>query len=136
VEVGDDWITWSGQPVQLAATIEDDGVPALTWTADPNDGVVFSATDVEAPTVTITKVTDNPSIVTLTLSAYDDLGSDEDTMEIDVYDTACLATIDLGIAEFDPGDIDQDCDTDLGDFAAIAEEWLVNNELTESIVKP
>jgi hypothetical protein len=69
------------------------------------------------------------STVTLTLSAHDDVSSAEDSMTIEVYDTACIAAI-------DPGDFDADCDTDLEDFAAIAEEWLVYNELTTSIVKP
>jgi hypothetical protein len=73
--------------------------------------------------------------VTLTLSASDDVSSDEDTMKIDVHDTACLAAISEG-EEYDAGDFDVDCDTDLEDYAAIAEEWLVYNGLTESIVKP
>ncbi len=319
VEAGGNVVTWSGQAVQLDASFDDDGVPALTWTANPADGLVFSATDVEDPCVTITKdpgvaklliinagfedppyddggyeydlpspwkdgwywgsdpwvdevyyagienpdtayggivpegqnaafqysyggydmglrqilattlepdthyelsvmvgnpdavasndylvellaggvvlnsstgaspdpdtwtatpvtVTyDSPSLinagqaleirlvmvddgstdqllnfddvrltatgsalpttVTLTLSADDGVNSDEDTIRIDVYDTACLAAIGLG-QEYDPGDFDTDCDTDLEDLAAIAEEWLVYIELTESIVKP
>ena len=57
-------------------------------------------------------------------------------MNIYVYDTACLAAIGLGMTELDPGDFDADCDTDLVDLAAMAEEWLVNNELTESVPKP
>jgi hypothetical protein len=137
VEAGDDWVTWSGQAVQLDATVVDDGASALTiaWSADPADGVVFDPNEfVEDPTVTIIAVGD-PNVVTLTVSAQDAVSSDKDTMTIDVYDTACLAAIGEG-EELDPGDIDQDCDTDLGDFAAIAEEWLVYIELTESIVKP
>ncbi len=137
VEAGDDWVTWSGQAVQLDATVVDDGASALTiaWSADPADGVVFDPNEfVEDPTVTIIAVGD-PNVVTLTVSAQDAVSSDEDTMTIDVYDTACLAAIGEG-EELDPGDIDQDCDTDLGDFAAIAEEWLVYTELTGSIVKP
>ncbi len=67
--------------------------------------------------------------VTLTVSVHDDVSSDEDSMTIEVYDTACVGAI-------DPGDFDADCDTDIEDYAAIAEEWLVYSELTESIVKP
>jgi hypothetical protein len=135
VNAGGDVITWSGQAVQLNATVDDDGVPAFTWSADPADGVVFDPNEfVEDPTVTIIAVGD-PNVVTLTLSAQDGVGSDEDTMTIDVYNTACLAAIGEG-AELDPGDFDQDCDTDLKDLAAMIEEWLVNNELTESFVKP
>ena len=73
--------------------------------------------------------------VTLTLSAYDAAGDDEDTMTIEVYDNACLAAIGLG-EEIDPGDFDADCDTDLADLATMAEEWLVYNELAEPVEKP
>ena len=73
--------------------------------------------------------------VTLTVSVHDAVSSDEDTMTIDVYESACLAAIGLG-QEYDPGDFDTDCDTDLGDLAAIAEEWLVYIELTESFIIP
>ena len=73
--------------------------------------------------------------VTLTLSVSDAVSSDDDTMKIDVHDTACLAAISEG-EEYDAGDFDVDCDTDLEDYATIAEEWLVYNELTTSVVKP
>jgi hypothetical protein len=145
-DAGNDWVTWSGQEVQLAAaSIDDDAVSALTiaWSADPNDGVVFTPNDggdgstssAENPTVTITKVTDNPSVVTLTLSAQDAVSSDEDTMTIKVYDNSCLAAIGEGL-EYDSGDFDVDCDTDIEDYAAMAEEWLVYKELATSVVKP
>ncbi len=77
-----------------------------------------------------------PQTATLTVTVYDDSGSDEDTMTIDLYSTACMATIALDMAVFDIGDINLDCITNLADFAAIAEEWFVNNELTEPTVKP
>jgi hypothetical protein len=106
------------------------------WSADPSAGVVFDPNEfVEDPTVTITKVTDNPSVVTLTVEVSDATGPAEDTMAIDVSDTACLAAIGDG-QEYDPGDFDEDCDTDIEDYAAMAEEWLVYSELTTSIVKP
>jgi hypothetical protein len=58
VDAGADMITWSGKAVQLAPTVDYEGKSALTylWSADPNEGVVFSATDVNNPTVTITKL--------------------------------------------------------------------------------
>ncbi len=138
VDAGGDMLTWSGRKVQLDASVYDDGTSGLTiaWSADPNDGVSWpDGTDVIDPNVVITKVTDNPSVVTLTLSVSDAVSSDDDTMKIDVYDTACLAAIGEG-QEYDTGDFDTDCDTDLEDYAAMAEEWLVYNELTTSIVKP
>ena len=137
-DAGDDMITWSGQPVNLDATVIDDEASAVTiaWSAEPVDGVVFSDETAEAPTVMITKATLDPSVVMLTVLVHDDVSSDEDTMTIDVYDNSCLAAI-IGLGqEYDPGDIDADCDTDLADFAAMTEEWLVYSELEGSIVKP
>ena len=68
-------ITWSGQAVQLDATVEDFGEPPLTyaWSADPGEGVVFSDPEVEDPTVTITKPapTDDATIIMLTLAVSD-----------------------------------------------------------------
>ena len=140
VDAGDDMITWSGEPVSLDATIVDDGKSALTyaWSANPSDGVVFTpSAAVEDPTVTITKATDNPSTVTLTL-AVNDVGNPtpvEGTMTIDVYDDACqLARIGLGLA--DKTDLDNNCITDLRDYAILAAKWLVDNALTAPIPKP
>ena len=137
VEAGDNMVTWSGREVQLDASVVDDGVPELTWSADPNDGVVFDPNEfVEDPIVTITKATENPSVVTLTLTGDGGTSIDEDYLKIAVYDTACLAAIIDGGLLYGPGDFNLDCATDLGDYAALAEEWLVYNGLTESVVKP
>ena len=56
VDAGVDMITWLGQGVQLGATVEDDGLSALTylWTADPAAGVVFDSDSIANPIVTIT----------------------------------------------------------------------------------
>ena len=60
VDAGADMITWSGQSVQLDATVDDDGMSELTysWSSDNPIGteVLFSATDIEDPIVTITNV--------------------------------------------------------------------------------
>jgi len=60
VDAGIDMITWSGEPVQLDGTVVDDGLSGLiyAWSANAPDGIAvdFSATDVEDPTVTITRV--------------------------------------------------------------------------------
>ena len=59
VEAGDDMITWSGEPVDLDATVVDDGQSDLTiaWTANTAPGITteFSDPSIEDPTVTITK---------------------------------------------------------------------------------
>jgi len=86
VDAGEDRISKSGQAVQLDATVIDDGVSALTyaWRAHPDQGVVFSATDVEDPIVTITWIARRSLTYTLTLAVNDELYRTpvEDTMEI------------------------------------------------------
>jgi hypothetical protein len=144
VNAGIDMITWSGQAVQLNPRVvnTDPGDPqaALTynWTANPADGVLFSATNIEAPTVTITKATSNPSKVLLTL-AVNNVGSTDpditDTMTIDVYDTACEAAIAAGLAESNPTDIIVDCITDFEDFAEFGRTWLTETSLISPAVK-
>jgi alpha-galactosidase len=86
VDAGEDRETKSGQPIQLDATVVDDGVSALTyaWRVDPTEGVVFSATDVEDPMVTITRNSRVPITYALTLAVNDELYRTpvEDTMKI------------------------------------------------------
>ena len=145
VDAGVDMITWSGQGVLLAPTVDNNNKEepqaALTylWSADPDTGVVFSATDVEAPTVTITKATDNPSAVTLTL-AVNNVGRleppVEETMTIDVHDDACEAAKGVGPVAFDPGDVDENCITNLEDFAVLAIAWLDDYTITAPVAKP
>ena len=143
VYAGVDMITWSGQPVQLDPTVvnNDSEIPQRTlsylWNAEPIDGVVFSPSDiVEAPAVTITKTTTNPSPVTLTLAVTLE-GKDPVTnsLVIDVYDDTCLAAKAAGTG-LDPTDIDENCVTSLADFAELAEDWLGDYTLTEPAPKP
>jgi hypothetical protein len=142
VDAGADVISWSGQAVQLDPNVvnNSDPVTDLTyaWSADPVDGVVFSATDVEAPTVTITKATDNPSVVTVTL-AVNNVGSGKDdmtdSMMIDVYDDSCLAAQAVGPVAFDITDIDENCVTAFPDFALMAMTWLDDYTLTGPVAK-
>jgi hypothetical protein len=137
VYTGGDMITVSGLDVQLAPSFIDGYTPmSYLWTTDAPAGftVVFdpSAT-VEAPTVTITQDTpSNPSTVAVTLLVN---GSDQDTMKIDVYDDACLAAK-VSMAELDPTDIDENCVTNLADFAVIAADWLADYAITGPVPKP
>jgi len=144
VYAGENMITWSGESVTLNPTVVNNSDPqtalTYTWTADPAVGVVLTATDVKSPTVTITKATDNPSTVTLTL-AVNNVGRTEtdviDTMEIDVYDDACKATIGKGLTADHPTDlVGDDCVTDINDFAEIAKKWLTDNKLEGPVVNP
>ena len=149
VDAGGDVITWSGQEVQLAPDVvnNDSTIPQRTltylWSADPVDGVVFDppTADVEAPTVTITKATLNPSPVKLTLavSLSDPEPGEEDSvldiMTIDVYDDACLVTIAADLP-LDPGDVNTDCVTNFEDIAEMAADWVHDYSLTEPAPKP
>jgi len=144
VDAGVDMITWSGQQVQLDPNVvEKDGLDRMNltyaWSADPDDGVEFSDPNALAPMVTITKSTGNPSIVTLTLAVNNE-GRIEapvtDTMTIDVYDDACKAAIDKGLAVDYPADVDGNCIINLDDFAVIATKWLNDTGLTGPIPKP
>ncbi len=143
VDAGIDMISWSGQAVTMDPNVvnNDTQVPqrplSYAWSAEPPDGVEFSDPGALAPTVTITKATDNPSVVTLTL-AVTLPGKDpvKDSMTIDVYDDACLAALDLGLAVIDPTDLDENCITNFVDFALLATTWLDDYTLTEPAAKP
>ena len=92
--------------------------------------------NIESPTVTITKATANPSVVTITLDVDGPDGPEEDNMTLDVYDTACKAAIGMGLSADNPTDIDGNCITDLRDYAILAVAWLENVKLTGPIIKP
>jgi len=137
VNAGDDMITWSGQPVQLDPNFAEGYTPnSFTWSADDDTGVVFDPNEfVEAPIVTITKDTDNPSPVKLTLAVTDGTDAYENSMTIDVYDDSCLAAKAVGPVELDPTDIDENCITNFKDFAVMATTWLDDYTLTGPVVK-
>ncbi len=86
VDAGEDRVAKSGEAIQLNATVVDDGVSALTyaWRAYPAEGVVFSATDVEDPIVTITRNSRQSITYILTLAVNDELYRTpvKDSMEI------------------------------------------------------
>jgi hypothetical protein len=116
VDAGVDMITWAGQPVDLDATIEDDGVSPLTyaWSVDAPDGVAveFSTggaedpTTVEDPTVTITKVPS--SVVPIVNASFEDpVLAEDDWTWVDTPGWTQLGSDSTGIwnvtlADFDP----------------------------------
>jgi len=137
VDAGDDMITWSGQGVQLDPNFADGYTPnSFTWSADDDTGVVFDPNEfVEAPIVTITKDTDNPSPVKLTLAATDGTDAYVSSMTIDVYDDSCLAAKAVGPVELDITDIDENCITAFPDFALMATTWFDDYTLTKPVAK-
>jgi hypothetical protein len=155
VDAGTSMVTWVGEPVMLAPTVD---VPAGSdWTdltyawaaegpndvsvefdpavysADPNTSVILN------PTVTITKpVDETEAIVTLTLSVNNAgrlAPPVHATMTILVCDDACTATISKGLAADNPTDLDGNCITDLGDVAMLAAKWLTDHAFTEPVAK-
>ena len=135
VKVGKDMITWSGRYVELASTVTNKYGTDLTykWSAS-SAGVNFSDDEGPAPTVTITNTpTSNPTTVTITLAVNNKGRTEpdvENTLEIDVYDDVCKATIAMGLAEDNPTDLNGDCITDLRDFAVMAAAWLNDTKST------
>lgn len=134
VEAGISMDTWVDQPVQLDATITDDGVSpiAILWTAD-DPTAVFSDDSIEDPTVTVDNAAGQ---INLTLTVQDGLNPPvSDIVQITVYDDACdAARRGDGRDQLYPGDFNGDCIIDLTDFATeIAAKWLDDYALTEPI---
>ena len=143
VNSGIDMITWSGETIQLAPTVvnNDSTIPqgslSYLWYADDDTGVVFSDETAEAPTVTITKATANPSHVKLTLAVTLE-GKDPvlDAMMIDLYDDSCEAAKKGKGLVPDQSDFNVDCQTNIGDLAKLASVWLYDYTITEPVPKP
>ena len=147
VNAGVDMVTWSGESVALDPDVvnNDTTIPQGTltyeWNAessDPNNTTVLFDPDefAEAPMVTVIKTSDDPVAVKLTLAVtLEGVDTVSGTMTIDVYDDACKASSGNG-HEYAATDFDGDCITTLGDFAVMAEAWLVDYTLTEPVEKP
>ena len=142
VDAGVDMISWSGQGVTLDPSFVEGYTPiSYAWTTNAPAGFTVEwdpSNIVEAPTVTITKdaPTGDVTIVQVTLTADDGTGPEPDTMKIDLYDDNCQAAKATNTAELDPTDFDDNCITNLADFAVLAADWLVDYELTEPVIKP
>lgn len=152
VDAGDNMASWSGAEVQLDATVvnNDPGDPqmplAYAWGHDAPDGFTVSfdpSASVEDPAVTITKdaPTGDATVITLQLTASNIGGTAphfaamKANMTIDLYDEACQAFRAAGTGIND-SNLNNDCVTDLEDFAIMALTWLKDYELTEPIEKP
>jgi len=142
VDAGSSWAASKGESITIDDAAIDQPPLAYAWTVDPNvaaDVDITGSTTLD-PTVTFTgSTTDNPTIIELELYAtYSDSDPNlnaSDTTKIYFYDDSCKVAIGAG-QELYPADVDQDCDTDLADFAAISEEWLEDYTLTEPAEKP
>ena len=73
VDADVDMITWSDEPVELDATVQDGvTVTSYAWSAAPADGVVFDSNSIEDPTVTITKPALTLTAVTIVNSGFEE----------------------------------------------------------------
>ena len=149
VDAGPDMITWSGQEVPLDASVtekEEGDWMNLTynyfWSADPNEGVVFNPNEfVKDPTITITKTSEVPSVVVVTLRVRAEGResiSFRNKMKIDMYSDACQATY---VVMKKPTDIRikpnaTACKTTIHDLRYMASTWLDDITLTLPIARP
>ncbi len=116
----------------LTGNVTDDAQSTLTtlWSltySEQAPATVVTITNDAAPITTVT--IDGTGLYTFQLDADDAYSHDDDTVTVIVYGSACEA------AKGDPddipttypnghGDLDNDCDTDLGDFVILAFSWL------------
>jgi len=149
VDAGPDMISWSGATVGLNPDVvnndnEPQGTLTYLWTAspdvigDPDLDVIITDAHTENASVTITKTpTGAATIVTMNLDVTLE-GKDPVTnsMKIDVYDDACLATKAAGPVVIDETDIDGNCITNFKDFALFVLTWLDDYTLTGPILFP
>lgn len=81
-------------------------------------------------------LTDGDSTYAITLSVNDENNpSKEDSMMIDVFDTACQATI-IGMGIKGNGDFSGDCFVDMNDFQGLAATWLNDHTLSDTTATP
>ena len=156
IEIGDDWITWSGQAVELLPVVVDNDIEeqrSLThvWTSDPNsdpntevlfteDGINPDDTATPEAVVTVIKPadTDNATVFELTLTVtLDGELPVVETIKIDVYDDACDAAVAIGSkAIIEATDFNKDCVTDMTDLAEMAMAWLLDYSMTAPTEMP
>jgi len=116
-------------PLQLDATVTEDGVPAMStlkWTADPCTAT-FSDDAIEDPIVTFPDV----GTYVLRLTADDTSATAYGEITITVINPVCQDIIDDGLlaaSDISGPDGTPDCYVNLYDFAAIAGDWLSCND--------
>jgi len=128
VDAGEDQITWlidGSRTFNPGASASDDGLLqslSIVWTKESGpDGYTFD------PSANIT----NPNIIlsetgtyVFKLEAYDGEWTVSDTITAMVYADACAhAKAQPGFVAV-PGDIDGNCEVNIGDFALLAQDWL------------
>ena len=146
VDAGPDMLTWSDKSVTMTPFVENKLAPILeyAWVAEttdinvdivlsPNSGDPLTSSDL-TPTVTITK-NDSGEVpvtvkVTLTVNNEGYTNHRSDFMYIDVYDDACAVANAINPVTYDTGDVNEDCNINLKDFAKMAAAWLTSYELT------
>jgi hypothetical protein len=163
VTAGSDMATWTTMPVELDpdVTNNDPEEPQLThvWAVkgvvdsigavvDSVEGINIVITEpgggaddilTKEAVVTITKdaPTEDATTVIMSLTVTRESSNPNvSTLKIDVYDTPCLAAIGTGTTEFDTGDLDGDCFTQLKDLATLAEKYLIDYDISVPVEKP
>jgi hypothetical protein len=138
VDAGLDFYTWF-DGVERVETLEgvlvtDDGAPeaaVTTWAVVSEPDAVNYPIVIDDPSSLTSSVTMSVTgRYVLTLTGNDSLLQGEpDELIIDVFADACDAAQNQPGYEKLPGDIDNDCDVDLADFAMFAQDWLKSDSL-------
>jgi len=138
VDAGADVVTWLAddglRTKNLDATVTDDEAYTVQWTviSEPNEGTaVIETATAEDTSITLSALGE----YVLQLDAFDGEYTGSDTVTINVYNDGCQAAQSLPDYEPLAGDLDEDCDVDLDDFAIFIENWLQDNSLTEEWFK-
>ncbi len=139
VVCGSSYLTWLGNmPQAIDGTVEDHSEGDIAdsdvqWSVagDSDAMVTKTSTDPLAPTADFTATT--AGTYTIQLTATDASGQTRsDILTIRVAEDACAAA-QLNGAVISESDLDEDCDVDLDDFAALAAEWMSDIRLTSSL---
>ena len=96
--------------------------------------VTDTTNDPSSPTQSAILSTDWPGSYIVRLTVTDNVWTSSDTMTVRVAANACVAAQEApGWTEFNYYDVDEDCDVDLADFAALALQWLDNRNANGQI---
>ncbi|MCF7954622.1 MAG: hypothetical protein K9M75_02355 [Phycisphaerae bacterium] len=101
------------------------------------DGGEFNFDDVQLSVTPDRPISSAVSAITVTVAVNDETNpAKTDTITLDVYDNACMATrYGLGLGAEYRADFNENCKTGLEDLAEMASAWLKDSSITEPIAK-
>jgi len=128
------WLVGGTKQFTLTGTYDNSGPSPveILWEdiSNPDDQAPGTTVTINSPTSATTTVdVDGDGWFLFSFTVSDDVGEDDDEVNVGVYPDACKAAYedpdDIPATYPDGhGDIDGDCDTDIVDFALMAYSWL------------